>query len=218
MGRFLGVVLRPGEAVTLSECTLVQAALADPSTGACSVYANDQLIIKLDAIVPQRPLAMLLGPMDAVIVRCEGAAGAPGVHLIGRAASTRRASVARKRPHAEAAAAVAPPAEAVAAVAPPAEDTAAAPPAEQTFISPAERPSSRKRTPRLTFSPDVLVAEYFPKRSGIYPERTTMTLDEMDERAKERLLAEANAGEDEDPRKPAPRPCLSATRPGKLLH
>ena len=60
------------------------------------------------------------------------------------------------------------------------------------------------RNRRLTFNPTVVVAEYIPKRSGIFPERAELSLDAMvaireqiKARERERQAAESMGGEDD---------------------
>jgi len=57
----------------------------------------------------------------------------------------------------------------------------------ESICSAGSTPGS-KRTPRLTFNPKVLVAEYVPRRVGISPERGFADLTKMERRAEQRVI------------------------------
>ena len=198
---FLAVALKPGESKSLSDCALTHACLID-STTTCSIFANGRLVSHLTPAMPQRPVVMMFGS-GAVDVRCEGSPGAAGVQLVGRAASSGAANGKRRRSEEEPATSefISPPPlsrRQVAAVAN--EQLAATPVPAAAGATPGS--SGSTRTPRLTFSPDVLVAEYYPKSCGIYPERRFEKLEAMERAQKQRALEEAAQammmGDDDD--------------------
>ena len=143
MGRFLGVALRPGESATLSECAVTHASLVDPTAGACSLYAGSTLLLRLDESNPQQPFSLLLGEQSLALT-CEGAAGSPGLHLLGRGAHEIPPPRKRRREDA-------PPAD---EESPNSEESPAAP-----FISPAPSAASASRKPRLSKYPACSIAE-----------------------------------------------------------
>ena len=195
-GRFLGVVLLPGEEVLLSHCALANVSLVEPDAGRCSVLVGGRLLCGLSADVPQVPVRVLLGD-DVVVLRCEGVAGAAGVHVIGRLAAGGSPPPKKYRP---ATAAQSPPAAGSSATARRTTTPSSASADRSASAKAAASPRSpgSGRTPKLTFNPEVLVAEYVPKRCGISPGRWNASLEEMVARQAERALEEEGEEEEEE--------------------
>ena len=186
-----GSTLEPGVSLDISQVTLAAPLPVGPSQ--VVIYCNDVVLCSLSQRVPNVKVQLTVGSKFAF--ECVGPEGSGGVHLIGftYASGKRRAQPeeepeesrteaewlelqrGRKRRVAELQR------EAAAAAATP---------------SPAST-----RVPRLTFNPEVLVAEYVPKRSGISPLRIHESLEEMVARREEikaRQAMEGDGGEDDE--------------------
>ena len=183
--RFLAIALKPSESVILSNCALMHAALADEN-GPCRVFIDNRLLCVLTDSEQQQRISLPLGGSPASI-RCEGPVGAAGVHLIGREASDNKRQRVSAADHNGVRAA-------------PQQEEAAS--SSTTPPAAAASSSSSKRTPRLTFNPEVLVANYIKGRSGISPERQYASLDEMEAAAEQRALEEYEDEEDDDGMQP----------------
>ena len=177
--RFLALELRPGEATTVTDCALTHASLASADCRA-AIFVNEVLIARLDSGLPQTRVCVVARKGETVTVQCNGemANGRGGVHLLGRegasAARSRRASARSSPPRAMAKSGGAPAMSLETLLG------AGGMPTVYTAANPSPSGRVRARTPRLTFNPEVVVAEYVPKRCGISPERSRMSLDEME--------------------------------------
>ena len=168
---FVALTLAAGDERDLANVALTHAALSVAGTTA-RLFIDGKLVCILNNARPQTPVTVNVGTKP-VAVRCEGS----GVHLFGRAANSTGApdtSTARKRTR--------PPAAAQ-------DGPLEAPPIVH----------AQARVPKLRFNPEVLVAEYFPKRCGISPERRYESLDHMVEaRAAQRAADEAEFDEEDE--------------------
>lgn len=173
MWRFVGASLRDGEAYEPTHTTLLSlAALTHVATPDAKHISNNSRLTLLRndtavaACTHARPVAslnqMLLQPGDRLT--CKGD-DRLAVHITGRAlvdASTRARQLRRQPRRAQ-------------------QPQPQPPPTPTT-----PKPAGSARTRRLTFSSQVLVAEYVPKRCGISPLRGTVPLDELDKRKRHR--------------------------------
>ena len=200
MGRFVGVRVSAGEGVWSSECwRLTQAALApegEPARLRLRIRAapgGEWLTICI--LSPERPAVafdVVLEPGAAI--GCESLGDGSGtVHILGWQRKPSRALMLARLAHLAASAELGNSDDGEA------DESEFARRAAELNREREEKKrreslgsasSTTKRSPRLTFNPKVLVAEYVPKRVGISPERGFADLSKMEERAQLRVATD----------------------------
>ena len=156
---FAMLELHAGEERLIGRCALTHAALANATAGGVRVSLDGQVVCCLNEHIPQATVCIIASASG--ILRCEGAAGA-SVHVFGRGSNRSAAPNGAAERDARAAARNNS-STSVSTLEHQHRSPAAAKQAADLPHSGSSSQGKKTRTPRLTFNPEVLVAEYVPK-------------------------------------------------------
>ena len=152
------IELHAGEERLIGSCALTHAALGNTRASA-RLLLNGQVVCCLNEHIPQSAVCIMASASGTL--QCEGAAGA-SVHVFGRASNPSATPKGAAERDARAAARNSNSTNALASPQVQHRSPAVGPkPAEPHSASSSQ--GKKTRTPRLTFNPEVLVAEYVPK-------------------------------------------------------